>query len=498
MLPGVCPRTPQRASSLCPGPFLAPLSCLSWRSYETRASEILSQIKSWPTARQLLTAVQTVGIVKRPVYAKTLAKHGINSRSSMHLRPGDRVYMWPESIYDTAIDRNGKGYPCHTFLTHAHSVRLVESVFNGEYAGSRFVLTDGDPTAETAGTLSHYPTSWAIYFHVLTLGTLLALPQWLIWIPWLRCALRPCSVQINLQHGYEKDGTLDPRTHNIDPFFWQNSAAEADEGLSASSSCCLKWKHFWLVPKVRYTVHTLTFVLYLAALWTILITDSYPSRFVLEPSNYASMPTTRFESVCETFVWAYGVTRSLEEYLLLGMHMCAKGLWPSLKAHFSGLAGMWNYVDAAMTLVVLVGAAIRLVLHLRLVGEVEPPIDDNSEILEATLTRLLAALSVLASVRFLEVLCVFPTIGETVTILTKMTASLVPTGVIIVVVSVGFGTALQGLASDGGVPRDSSPYFWDSRLLLPFWALLGDFDKAELNEAYGLERSIMPPLLLWL
>lgn len=155
--------------------------------------------------------------------------------------------------------------------------------------------------------------------------------------------------------------------------------------------------------------------------------------------------------------------------LLRGLEQLVTLRWKGSRSVELTLTNLWFYLDVVMS-----GLAIACIGFLISIIHSSSPEMEWDQYEDDARNRdwfiaLLAILSILTSVRFLESFCTFGYIGETLTIVLFMIGRLVPFMVTFAVLAVGFGSAFSALVQAYfGATLVAEPRFF------PWWALIGE------------------------
>ena len=383
--------------------------------------------------------------------------------------------LWPRSVLDEAIK-----YPPlpgnSPFVLHRHCRQIVDDYWHGKFAGSRYYI-DRLQTHELA-----------VQLHILTFGLLLH--------PGFNCALPP-FLRMHLKYNGPPH-----RRASGGGGGGGGGGGPGQSGSSTTYETIVMWRSFWSLPKVRYMAHAYSYTIFVVCLCVMLFTWQdeqlrLPYALVIPGRQFSGSPLQAEEWI----VWILGFTRLLDEAQELGGAYVSnhRKLGELISNHYGfGLKALWNFCDLLILSCLVPSAALRLITRYEwLTGDApwSPEIIGYLSVINS----LLSATAIIATFRGLEWLSYyFRSVGELVTIIARMIIVLAPMALIIGVISIGYGAAFSALLSNGDLPSaDASPYFLDHPFFLPWWALLGAFDVADINERLSLERSVLPALLVW-
>ena len=477
----------------------------------------------------------------------------------------EAVLAWSHSAMDEAVDVSGTGYECMSFLSHPHCTRLITAYFNGDCADSMYHLVGPHGRPPSNLSIVMHVATLGLFLLCMPEQKLDSAGAWR-WMSAFHCRLREsksyklalrrrqgpgaetldsadtCAVTdealdadyITVEGNDRKAKRWQDRKTFVrsldsgaDPlsklnYEMQRGVRRSRRAVAASVSRhqLLLWLVFWRVPFVRYVSQTILDFVVVLFLWLLLSeTSGWPYMYV-PPYNEKNTATYNLNLVREIFVWVYILLRGLEQLAMLIRGVIKRRRQCKAASElFQGktyirikdLSALWCVLDIAMMGLTVWCVTLRIIIWADTVHA------DNGHTFpsESTLhwcrwlIEMSAILAVLASIRFLEAFCFIGKIGETLTMVLKMVISLIPVFVIIAILSLGLGAAFMGILSTGRVADYArSPYWSDGPLLIPWWVLVGSFDKEDLitrldpaqhrTHSGALDRSTLAAILLWL
>jgi hypothetical protein len=470
--------------------------------YEDCALDVLDAIRDSSEAAPLLTLIPWK-YVDRAGSGSGASGGGVSgSGAAAGGRDVQRRLLWEASPLESAAEEDGLlSVPCMRFISHRHSQYLLDKHFAGDFAGSKARIPQ-----EGVSLVS------------------IAIQAFLPLLPGTVVEVMPCEEVLNVARSgasvaadrSKEQGTgglaMDPDLVEVLEELQGNKLGlrRPDENTLAdllSDLLEFRWLTFYAVPKVKFVLHLMQHVGFMALLTAVLL--SYYADDAL------SYPEVAF--------WAWTLTRTLGELNELDS-FDASGLRLYLR-------DIWNQMDVVTFLLVVAIAALRVVSVTaaaaaaaveegggggggggtlrRLVakGGEAGGSNDPGEVafepappLDATARCLYALLVILVFVRAFQYLRLFKALGVLSIVLGGIISDVAIFAFIQLTLLVAFGIAFAVLQPGPMAAYDAHEVLGRAPFWVPFWGLYGEFSMDRMLLQVNDEKPtiVLLPLLLWL
>jgi len=265
--------------------------------------------------------------------------------------------------------------------------------------------------------------------------------------------------------------------------------------------------YFGGIPIVKFWTHQVFYIAYMLLPFLFLTHDfvgrGRPHGVIENIAREDGMGMPDGISHMELLFWVWSLCRLLDELVQLA---AAPRFW-------SYFRNVWNQIDMATHLLILVNLCLRLSCHPHLLEQSASPVAVRVEmhpemcvVMQRYARTIYAVVTVLIWCRMVQVLRIDYQIGKLSIILGEMMGTDVAVFLKMqIFISFGFGAAFCILQ-----PIVNPPYFYQlvldmsSPLWMPIWGLMGDFDLGSMLENTGSDHIsadspaffVLPSLLL--
>jgi hypothetical protein len=378
-----------------------------------------------------------------------------------------RVLKWSDSVLETALFEDGDtSVPCMEVIAHRHSQYALEKFFAGDYPGSKARIPI------ESGLLAIFVQaliSWVIPGLIVEVDPVSHPPN----VRYLAGPIAEAEHAAQAQKiGFEIDPDLVQAADDLDTAaqrkrqmaegtFVQNLLEKVeDEVIDIKDDFrTARGVHYYLVPKVIFTVHFVALIAYLAFTTYLLFviymggvatsgevrTEAGSLSAPPPPSSSSSSsspPLVETPTAMSTLevVWvAWSLTRASDELSDLGTLSRE-----SLRLY---IRDVWNQVDVLLTLLVVAIASLRIVVRAEeasfiAAGSPLAAFDAEAFAPAVWARNLYAIITMLAYLRLLQFLRYYKALGVLAIVLNNMIYDVLNFIAILLVFTLGFGFAI--------------------------------------------------------
>ena len=281
---------------------------------------------------------------------------------------------------------------------------------------------------------------------------------------------------------------------SVSALSWDEAeAANEDSFLDIAADLLSgRFLNFYLVPKVKFTVHFAFHIFFVISFSAFLLT---------EMAEYAAPKV----GANEVFIWVWSFARFIGESVEIN-EFSRQGLYVYAR-------DFWNIQDILFFVLMLVA------MSLRLVAWPDPPPDQSfvsikamsqaeaqafvysPSTLELMPRSIYSFMIIMACVRCLQYLRYYRSVGVLTIVLGHMFADVAFFLILLLLITGGFAVAFSTLLP--GRFATSSPmwnFLGDSPFYDPFWSIFGEYDVDLIAGGLGasMPTAIVAPTLLWL